>query len=172
MFTELSAMKKNQFIFCLFSAVFLGASVFVFPASALSIKTNAKAPVANAESQDSAIPRVDEKASCVVKECGDVFSQNIAPTSNENQFSNHFWIFLLGAYVFLLIFNFSFDFQKAKSPQWFWEAVFTFLAIFTWDNLDVARANAWFPGTLVEMAVIIYLYYLYFLRKKLKNKPA
>lgn len=82
------------------------------------------------------------------------------------------WVFLVAAYVALLIFNFSYTFRQAREPQWFWEALYTFLAIVGWYSLDDCRAALWFPFAIVKSGLIIFAMYAYLLEKKLSGKAA
>ncbi len=107
-----------------------------------------------------ATPRIDEKAAYTEKAPQESVVKETASTTGP--YSQNFWIFILGAYMFLMVFNLSSDFGKTKYIQWFWVSVFTFLAIFSWDNLDVSRANTWFPKAAMEIGIMLYLFYLYF----------
>ncbi len=117
-------------------------------------------------------PRIDEEAASIVKnEKGEVVEEkgvNSRVEKIESIYTQNFWMLLFGAYLALLIFNLSFDFEKREDLQWFWEAALTFLALYTWDNLDAFRSNSWFPGVVLESGIIIYAFYFYFLDKKLK----
>jgi hypothetical protein len=115
------------------------------------------------------IPRIDSEAASIVREdkSGVSLSENVS-VGRKNIYSQNFWMLLFGAYLFLLIFNLSFEFEKKQKLQWFWEALFTFLAIYVWDNLDIGRNNSWFPGAVLESGVIVYAFYFYFLDKKSK----
>jgi hypothetical protein len=72
------------------------------------------------------------------------------------------WIFLLAAYLFLLIFNLGITFGKRKTIQWVWEAIITVLALLVWFWQDVCRANLWYPLFVISLGVLIYIFYLYF----------
>jgi len=118
--------------------------------------------------EEKVAPRIDEEAASIVRE------ENVekpasakASTGEENIYTQNFWALLFGAYIFLMIFNLSFDFGKKKKVQWLLEAVLTFLAIFVWDQLDFARVNSWFPAVILESGIIIYGFYFYFIRKRL-----
>jgi len=113
------------------------------------------------------VPRIDDEAAYCERSS---FVSEEALASKEGEsivYPQNFWMFLFGAYIFLMIFNLSFDFGKRDNLQWFWEAALTFLAIFVWDNLDVARVNSWFPGVILETGIIIYGFYFYFFREKI-----
>lgn len=115
------------------------------------------------------IPRVDEEAAYTERYTEEIREGKTA-VDNSADYSLNFWMFLFGVYLFLLIFNLSFEFGKRRELQWFWETVYTFLAIFAWDNLDVGRTNPWFPAVVMESGVIIYAFYFYFLNKKLDSR--
>ena len=117
------------------------------------------------------VPRIDDEAASIVRnDVGEVVEENwkeVEARESQKKYSTDFWIFLFGAYLFLLIFNLSFDFTKTKEAHWFWEFVYTFLAVFIWDQLDFGRSNSWFPGVVMESAIVIYVFYFYFLKKRL-----
>jgi hypothetical protein len=154
-------MKMKCFIFCLALA---GLFSFQQPAIAQTSETKIKV-----------LPRIDEEAASIVKPARNA-TQSVAggelrdesSNLNGNVYSQNFWMLLFGAYLFLLIFNLSFEFEKKQKLQWFLEAVLTFLAIYVWDNLDIPRTNTWFPGVVLESGIIIYAFYFFFLNKKLK----
>ena len=142
----------------------LAKSFFVFIILAFFVQINF-AFVANAQNAvGKVVPKIDDEAAYAEKGDGNLKVEN----RNNVVYSQNFWVFLFGVYVFLLIFNLSFDFEKKKKLQWFWEAALTFLAIFVWDNLDAGRTNNWFPGIVLESGIIIYGFYLYFHSKMLK----
>ena len=113
--------------------------------------------------QGKVLPRIDDEAASTVRELSD----SISLSKEKNVYSQDFWVFLLGVYVFLMIFNLSFDLEKKDRLQWFFEAILTFLAIFVWNNLDISRDNSWFPAVILESGMIIYAFYFYFFKKKL-----
>jgi hypothetical protein len=100
--------------------------------------------------------RIDEKAAFAVREEG--ATQEI----DCDQWPEKFWVFLYGAYLFLLVFNLSFGLKK-KKIQWFWESLITLLALWTWKELDVCQMQRWFYYCILESGVIIYFFYAYFL---------
>jgi len=148
-------MKKNYLTFCLIVLLL------------------AQAGFAVAASDNKVIPRIDDEAASIVRE-DKVEKPFIAEVSADkgNIYPQNFWMLLFGAYLFLLIFNLSFEFGKKKKLQWFWEAVFTFLAIYVWDNLDVSRSNSWFPGVVLESGIIIYAFYFYLHTKMLEKQAS
>ena len=136
-----------------FLAIFFVQDCFAFSAGA----QNAHGKV---------LPRIDDEAASTVRE----YSDSISLSKEKDAYPQNFWVFLFGTYVFLMIFNLSFDLEKKKKLQWFFEAILTFLAIFLWDNLDITRDNSWFPAVVLESGIIIYAFYGYFFRKKLLDK--
>ncbi|EKE20247.1 MAG: hypothetical protein ACD_8C00034G0011 [uncultured bacterium] len=80
------------------------------------------------------------------------------------------WIFLLFAYVSLLIFNLAYGFASTKKPRWFFEGLLTFSFIFGWFYFDKLGVYVWFPLNVVKLLVVIYVCYLYFLEKKNNKK--
>lgn len=157
-------MKNKLVLFSImFLALFLCQSVFSYVSKA----SNELSKI---------VPRIDDEAASIVRE--DKAEKSVSTKillGEENIYSQNFWMFLFGAYVFLMIFNLSFDFEKQRKIQWFLEAFLTFLAIFVWDQLDFERVNSWFPAVILESGIIIYGFYLYFMRKRLslnlENKP-
>jgi Flp pilus assembly protein TadB len=78
------------------------------------------------------------------------------------------WIFLLAAYLALLIFNLGITFGKRETIQWFWEAVLTIFALGAWFWMDGCRTNVWYPLFILMLGILIYLFYLYFFEQKRK----
>ncbi|MCX6766115.1 MAG: hypothetical protein NT136_04120 [Candidatus Moranbacteria bacterium] len=81
------------------------------------------------------------------------------------------WIFalILAAYVLLMIFTLSYRFQEQKSIRWFWQVIYTVLALIGWYYLDRCRTNTWFVYATIISGFAIYLAYLYFFRKKIQS---
>lgn len=158
-------MKKNYLIFAiLLSVIFLQAD-FISTASA----QNAQLKV---------IPRIDDKAASTERNTNEIDGNSAEINSRSKTdppmarnksgiYPLNFWVFLFGAYVFILIFNLSFDFEKTRKMHLFWEMAYTFLAILAWDKLDAARENSWFPRIVIETFAIVYTLYYYFFKKKL-----
>ncbi|MCX6766114.1 MAG: hypothetical protein NT136_04115 [Candidatus Moranbacteria bacterium] len=118
-------------------------------------------------------PRIDEEAASVVKEEESQpksktemqkVAQKIPPCSS---LPEGLWVFLLGAYLFLILFNLSYGFEKDNRLRWFWESLYTILALIAWDRFDGCRENSWFAPTVIEVGIIIYAFYLYYFKKKL-----
>lgn len=105
-------------------------------------------------------PRIDSAAATIVID-EDWHSEPVAPL-----LPGELWVFLLLVYVALLIFNFSSTFEKAVSPQWFWEGLYTLLALGAWYGLDTAGLYPWFPFLVVKLGLIIFITYVYLLEKK------
>src|SRR3989339_876433 len=99
--------------------------------------------------------RIDEKAAFAVREEG------VTKEIDCDQWPEKFWVFLFGAYLFLLVFNLSFGLKNKKKIQWFWELLITLLALWTWKKLDVCEMQPWFYYCVIESGVIIYFFYLY-----------
>ncbi|PJA86738.1 MAG: hypothetical protein CO141_03155 [Candidatus Moranbacteria bacterium CG_4_9_14_3_um_filter_42_9] len=109
-------------------------------------------------------PRIDSEAAIVVRD-GD----NIIPFCTT--LPGELWIFLLAAYLFLLFFNLFYDFEKSDSLHWFWESLYTLLALWGWYIWDTCHQNIWFPLYILKLGVIIYLVYLYLLYKQKEIQP-
>lgn len=101
-------------------------------------------------------PRINEEAAMI----------NIEErVSTLSTFPQEVWIFLLLAFVSLLIFNLAYDFEKAQKIQWSWELGGLLLTLLIWFVFDKSRTNLWFPLYVIKLGLIIYLAYLYFLEK-------
>jgi len=77
------------------------------------------------------------------------------------------WLFLLLAYVALLVFNFSYTFETVTSPQWFWELLYTLSALYCWYVFDREELYLWFPFIILKSGLILFALYLYLLEKRL-----
>lgn len=106
-------------------------------------------------------PRIDKEAAAVMR------SEKTAACFT---FPANVWVFILCAYLFLLIFNLAYGYLKNSQIQWFWEFLYTALALGTWFYFDQCRASLWFPLYVLKLGIIIYLFYLYFLNEKGKEK--
>ncbi|MDO8529257.1 MAG: hypothetical protein Q7S18_01155 [bacterium] len=149
-------MKKFHLIFSIFLFAILSQAGFAFPANA----QNAQLKI---------IPRIDNEAASTEKinrNSVDINRDLVVNNGNRKDiYPMNFWVFLFGAYVFILIFNLSFDFEKTQKMRLFWEIGYTFLAIFVWDKLDLAKENPWFPRIVIETFAIVYALYYYFFKK-------
>lgn len=76
------------------------------------------------------------------------------------------WLFLLLAYIALLVFNFLYTFRTVTSPQWFWESLYTVLTLGAWYVLDPFMMHLWFPLALVKSGLIVFILYLYLLEHR------
>lgn len=101
-------------------------------------------------------PRIDAEAAMIVVEEEEVVSP----------LPGVLWVLLLLAYVALIVFNVSYTFEKAVTPQWFWEALYTGAVLVIWYVFDPSRNALWFPFALVKTGLILYVLYIYLLEKK------
>jgi len=108
--------------------------------------------------------RIDEKAAFVVREEG------VTREIDCEKWPEKFWVFLFGAYLFLLVFNLSFGLKNKKKIQWFWELLITLLALWTWKELDVCQRQIWFYYCILESGVIIYFFYAYYFLTSKKER--
>lgn len=114
-------------------------------------------------------PTVGEEAASIEKEEGEkINSRDLI--SSCNSLPENMWILVFGAYLFLLVFNLTYGIDKEKGTRWFWEALYTILALLAWESFDECRTNTWFPKITIMTFAIIYLYYLYYFNNKLAEK--
>ncbi|MEK7598645.1 MAG: hypothetical protein AAB487_02820 [Patescibacteria group bacterium] len=109
-------------------------------------------------------PRIDSEAAMVVKE-----NNQTLPLCTT--LPGELWIFLLAAYLFLLLFNLFYDFEKSNNIHWFWESLYTLLALWGWYIWDSCHLNLWFPLYILKLGIIVYLVYLYLYYKKKEIQP-
>lgn len=102
-------------------------------------------------------PRIDDEAAMIVAEKATVVCQTLPLNA---------WVFLVIAYIALLVFNFSYTFKEVERPQWVWETLYTLAFIAGWFVWDGCRENIWFPFAIVKFGLIIFALYAYFLKKK------
>jgi hypothetical protein len=102
-------------------------------------------------------PRIDDEAAMIVAEKATAVCRTLPL---------NLWVFLMVAYIALLVFNFSFAFKEANQPQWFWETLYALAFIAGWFAWDSCRENIWFPFAIVKFGLIIFALYAYFLKKK------
>lgn len=76
------------------------------------------------------------------------------------------WVFLLVAFIALLVFNLAYNFERATKIQWGWELALALLPLVAWYVWDGCRAYVWFPLYSIKMGIIIYALYLYFFDQK------
>ncbi len=81
------------------------------------------------------------------------------------------WIFalMLIAYWIVMYFNLFYRIKEGENIRWFWEAVYTILALVGWYYLDRCRTNVWFVYISLISGFILYLFYLYLFRKKMNR---
>ncbi|MEK9151566.1 MAG: hypothetical protein AAB547_02955 [Patescibacteria group bacterium] len=123
-------------------------------------------------------PRIDDEAAMIVADESAELSRSSRRSSCATQAAVSpcptlpigIWIFLLAAYVALLIFNFSYTFRQAARPQWFWETLYTALALIGWYAWDGCRDHIWFPFAVVQFGLITFAIYAYLLEKRLLEK--
>lgn len=82
------------------------------------------------------------------------------------------WILLIMAYVFLIVFNLTYEFRKSVNLRWFWELLYTLFFLSLWFYYDAGQTKMWFPLYIIKLGVIIYIAYLYFfsIRKSKVNQ--
>lgn len=162
-------MSKRQIITGL-AIVFIAGGVSSF--SCFSWAYAQEKPSSLSEIIKSGEPQIDEEAAEIVKEDQGKENYEILLEGNNHcrSLPENLWVFLLGAYLFLIIFNLSFEFEKAGNIRWFWESLYTVLALLAWFNYDGCRTNTWFAPAVIESGIIIYAYYLYYFKRANRKK--
>lgn len=152
--------------------IFITGGVLAF--SCFSLAYAQEKPASLSEIIKSGKPQISEEAAETVKEKEDQGKENyeilLKGNNHCRSLPQNLWVFLLGAYLFLLIFNLSFEFEKAINIRWFWESLYTILALLAWFNYDQCRTNTWFAPAVIESGIIIYAYYLYYFKRANRKK--
>lgn len=102
-------------------------------------------------------PRIDDVAASVV-------------ASQTQALPGELWVFLLLAYMALLVFNFSYTFERVSEPQWGWEAFYTLIALWGWSVLDTERMYLWFPLMILKSGLILFALYVSLLERRLQGE--
>lgn len=110
--------------------------------------------------------RIDDRAASIEKRTYNNFEEK---KSYHSYLPIKMWVFLFLVYVALLIFNLAYNFNYAVKPQWFWELLYTLLAVTTWYLFDQCKENIWYPVFILKSGSLIYAVYLYFFTKKQKQ---
>jgi hypothetical protein len=111
-------------------------------------------------------PRIDDEAAMIVVDETENTLNQTALVIHCFTLPAAVWVFLLIAYVALLVFNFSYTFKEAERPQWFWEMLYALAFIAGWFIWDACRENIWFPFAIAKFGLILFVIYLYFLERK------
>jgi hypothetical protein len=117
--------------------------------------------------------RINSGAAAVEKKGNGRENYEILLSQNGHCFSlpQNMWVMMLAAYVFLLIFNLTYKLKEAAKLRWFWETLYTALALLAWYEYDACRTNAWFAQSVILIGAIIYFFYFYDFNKRL-SPPA
>lgn len=142
--------------------------IFLFRTEASLVPENFKSASPRVSPFSDPTPRIDDEAASVVRESEKAIRNSRKSTPICATLPAEIWIFLLVAYLFILVFNLSYGFGKSKKIRWFWEGLFTFLAIYAWYGYDGCRTFIWFPLYVMKLGIIIYLFYIYLMADKLK----
>ncbi|MCD6149508.1 fibronectin type III domain-containing protein [bacterium] len=80
------------------------------------------------------------------------------------------WIWALALIVYAILFNFNnfFGEQKRERIRWFWEALYTIVALSLWNMFDQCHINIWFPCLIIIIGLSSYGYYLWGMKKALR----
>lgn len=170
-FIQKNSRKIFLGLVALIVAASFGADIFLFRTEASSVREDSNSVVAHVSPFADPAPRIDEEAASIVYENEEADCDSSAAVPPAAALPAGAWIFLLGAYIFLLLFNLSADFGKTRKIRWFWETVFTLLALSAWFVYDPSRSFTWYPLYVLKLGLITYLFYIYFfIGKKEKNK--
>lgn len=139
-------------------------------ASYLEKEQGTVAPQTTLRISDIRGPRIDDEAAMVVVEESLESSCATQAAASCSVLPLSIWVFLVAAYVALLIFNFSYTFERAAKPQWFFEVALTAFVLISWYALDDCRTAPWFPFAIIKFGLIIFALYAYLLEKKSSGK--
>ncbi len=101
-------------------------------------------------------PRIDDTAAMIVV--------------TEEGIPGELWMFLVLAYVALLVFNFSYTFEKVTAPQWGWELCYTIAIVWGWALMDPDQRELWFPFMILKSGLILFALYGYLLERRLHEE--
>ncbi len=79
------------------------------------------------------------------------------------------WVFLFIVFIGLLVFNLSFRFRETKEIRWGWELTYGLLFLLGWSFWDTCRAHLWFPFSIIQSGLLIYVMYTSFWERKEKG---
>lgn len=150
--------------------VSFGTDIFLLRTEASLGTENSKSIATRVSPFADPTPRIDEEAASIVRESAEENCNCEKAVPSCATLPAGIWIFLLAAYIFLLIFNLSSAFGQAQKVQWFWEALLTLFALGAWYAYDGCRTFIWYPLYVLKFGLIIYLFYLYLLAEKKKKK--
>jgi hypothetical protein len=121
-------------------------------------------------------PHIDDEAAMVVVEDeAPAAALSVSVLPGCETLPAELWVFLLIAYVALIVFNLSYRFMLPALPadqqriQWFWEALYTLVFIGMWYAWDGCRSAAWFPVEILKTGVFLYAAYLYFFDRRMRK---
>lgn len=125
------------------------------------IETGIDAPVLKLSEIDG--PRIDtEAATIALSEASAVATTTALP--------GELWVLLILAYAALLVFNFSYTFDRVAAPQWGWEVFYTLAALWGWLVMDPTALYPWFPFMILKTGLIIFVLYAYLLERRLREE--
>jgi hypothetical protein len=110
------------------------------------------------------VPRIDDQAASI--SCQD--SSEVAAAAVCRNLPGNILVFLLFAYLVLLIFNLAYDFERTAVVRWKFEAILTAIFVFGWAYFDNCFSNLWFPLYIIKLGILIFVIYLYFFEKNKK----
>lgn len=138
------------------------------------LETGIDAPVLKLSEIDG--PRIDfEAATITLSEApatteAPVTTVTTETTATAATLPGELWVLLILAYAALLVFNFSYTFNRVVAPQWGWEAFYTLAALWGWLVMDPTMLYPWFPLMILKTGLIIFALYAYLLERRLREE--
>jgi hypothetical protein len=170
----LKMIRKNFLVLVsvIFVSLFFTDAIFLSPPKQLqapskiclsseSLEKTGNVPKLSAISK----PQIDDKAASISCEQTAIGNAPVCQTLPAK-----IWIFLLIAYLALLIFNLTYEFERSSRLRWGWEVLLTGIFIFGWLYFDKCGLNIWFPLYVIKLGAATYFIYLYFFEKNKKSK--
>lgn len=108
------------------------------------------------------VPRIDDQAASI--SCQD--SSEVATAAVCRNLPANILIFLLFAYLVLLVFNLAYGFESSTTIRWKFEVFLTAIFVFGWTYFDNCFSSLWFPLYVIKLGILTYVVYLYFFEKK------
>lgn len=134
------------------------------------VETGTDVPVLRLSEIDG--PRIDTEAATIA--LSEAPATTEAPvttvTTETTALPGELWVLLILAYAVLLVFNFSYTFDRVAAPQWGWEVFYTLAALWGWLVMDPTALYSWFPFMILKTGLIIFALYAYLLERRLREE--